>query len=107
MLHDLRSAVQESAAIRVLVGTLHDIRGKIANDYRTPEASRDRCRKLRAAGSHGLLYEDPHHNIGETAAALRPTILSNLRQERHLAYKWNGTRITEVYDYTEGKAREL
>lgn len=90
-----------------MTGSLHDLRGKIANAYRDVEASRELCRSLRAEGSYGLLYADAHPAIGETAAAFRPTILSNLRQERHLAYKWDGTRITEVYDYTEGKTRQL
>jgi hypothetical protein len=88
-------------------GMVHDLRGKIANDYRNVEASRELSRNLRAEGSYGLLYDDPNPRIGETLAAFRPTILQNLRQERHLAYKWDGTRMVEIYDFTEDKRRLL
>lgn len=88
-------------------GMLHDLRGKVANDYLDVEASRELCRNLRAEGSHGLLYNDTHHGVGETVAAFRPTILSNLRQERHLAYKWNGVRIVEVFNYADGTTLSL
>lgn len=84
-------------------GMLHDMRGKVANDYREVAASRELCRTLRAEGSYGLVYDDPIQTIGTTVAALRPTILSNFRQERHLAFKWDGSRISEVYDYSTGE----
>ena len=88
-------------------GMLHDIRGKIANDYRDTTACRELCRTLRADGSYGLVYEDHFQTIGTTVAAFRPTILSNFRQERHLAYKWDGIRISEVYDYSNGDTRSM
>jgi len=88
-------------------GTLHDLRGKVANDYRDPIVARELCRNLRAEGSYGLIYEDPVSSVGTTVAALRPTILANCRQERHLAYKWDGSRIAQVYDYDDRTLRDL
>ena len=90
-----------------LSGALHDLRGEIANDYRDVHAARALCRNLRAEGSYGFVYDDIVPDIGTTVAALRPVVFSNCRQERHLAYKWNGARIVQVYDYSDGVTREI
>lgn len=88
-------------------GKLHDLRGKAANDVRDITAARDLCRALRAEGSYGLIYEDPSPEIGITIAALRPTILKNCRQERHLTLKWDGSRIVQYYDFGNGSTNAL
>lgn len=86
-----------------LRGMLHDLRGRAANDLADTVAMRELCRTLHEEGSVGLIYLDNFAGVGETVAAFRPKILSNCRQERHLAYRWNGERITEVYDYSADK----
>ena len=83
-----------------LSGALHDLRGHIANDYRDVAAARALSRNLRAEGSYGFLFDDITPDIGTTVAAFRPVIFSNCRQERHLSYKWDGTKVAQVYDYT-------
>ena len=54
--------------------------------------------ELRDAGSEGIRYRSVRHPGGECAAAFRPRLLSNCRQERHLCYVWDGGAITAVYE---------
>jgi hypothetical protein len=54
--------------------------------------------ELRDAGSDGIRYHSVRHQGGECAAAFRPRLLSNCRQERHLCYVWDGTSIKTVYE---------
>lgn len=54
--------------------------------------------ELRDAGSDGIRYRSVRHPGGECAAAFRPRLLSNCRQERHLCYVWDGTAIETVYE---------
>jgi hypothetical protein len=54
--------------------------------------------ELRDAGSDGIRYRSVRHPGGECAAAFRPRVLSNCRQERHLCYMWDGTAIKTVYE---------
>jgi len=52
--------------------------------------------ELRDAGSNGIHYHSVRHPGGECAAAFRPRLLSNCRQERHLCYVWDGAVIKAV-----------
>lgn len=92
-----------------LDGRLHDVRKQQAaapllyhpEDY---TASQRLGRTLRAAGSDGIVYASVRHKggkdskDGECVAVFRPRVLSNCRQERHLSYVWDGTRIRDVYE---------
>lgn len=84
-----------------LVGDLHDLRGPafplvhLEDDY---AASRRLANALRQEGSDGFAYDSVRRKGGECAVAFRPSLLSNVRQERHLCYVWNGRRITKVYE---------
>jgi hypothetical protein len=86
-----------------LVSKLHDIRGEQrkrplvyhAHDY---SGSQRLAKQLRGQGSNGIVYSSVRRQTGECAAVFRPKVLSNCRQERHLAYVWNGARIREVYE---------
>jgi hypothetical protein len=81
---------------------LHDIRGMretlpavyAAADY---SASQDLGRRLREQRSWGIAYDSVRHDGGEGVGIFRPPALRNCRQERHLCYVWNGTRLTHVY----------
>lgn len=53
---------------------------------------------LREAGSEGIVYQSVRHEGGECAAVFKPRLLSNCRQERHLCYVWDGSRIDTVYE---------
>lgn len=86
-----------------LTAALHDVRGHaetLAHLYDRDNYvnSQDFAAKLREAGSDGILYRSVRHEGGECAAAFRPRLLANCRQERHLCYVWNGTTIDTVYE---------
>ncbi len=51
---------------------------------------------LRAQRSWGLLYDSVRFSDGECVAVFRPTALGPVRQTRHLAYVWDGTRIVDT-----------
>ncbi len=90
-----------------LAGMLHDLRGMAANDLGTVAETRELCRSLRAEGSYGVIFDEEQTLSSPTVAAFRPNILSNCRQERHLAFKWNGERIVEVYDYSDDRVKQV
>lgn len=82
---------------------LHDIRGQqnvmtLVYHSENYAASQHLARTLRDAGSNGIVYSSVRRDGGECAAVFRPRVLSNCRQERHLAYVWDGIRIRDVYE---------
>jgi hypothetical protein len=86
-----------------LDAALHDIRGMrdVLPEVYAPAdyaASQALARRLRAAGSAGIAYESVRQAGGACAAVFRPRCLSNVRQERHLCYVWDGARIGLVYE---------
>jgi hypothetical protein len=81
---------------------LHDIRGQQQNlpDVYAPQdysATQALGKRLRTQNSWGIVYDSVRHTGGECAAVFRPPALHNCRQERHLCYVWDGTRIRAVY----------
>ncbi|MEW5425218.1 RES family NAD+ phosphorylase [Amorphus sp. 3PC139-8] len=89
-----------------LDGTLHDIRrqgGRLSAVYDTADYSAGRAlgRELRERGSDGIVYDSVRRRGGTCAAVFRPRLLSNVRQERHLAYVWDGERISAIYERRE------
>jgi hypothetical protein len=86
-----------------LRGSLHDIRGRASElrDVYDPEdygPGQDLARSLRREGSHGIVYDSVRDEGGQCAAVLRPPVLSGCKQAEHLAYVWDGSRITTVYE---------
>lgn len=82
---------------------LHDIRGRarrmpLVYHSTAYAAGQELARRLRARGSGGIVYSSVRHPGGECAAVFRPRLLSNCRQERHLAYVWDGETIRDVYE---------
>lgn len=85
-----------------LVGNLHDLRGRkqthpLAYHEDSYAVGQNLAATLRAGGSSGIVYDSVRHAGGECAAVFLPRLLSNCRQERHLCYVWDGTRIATVY----------
>lgn len=86
-----------------LRGRLHDLRGAARrrpalyapDDYAESQAF---ARALRERGSNGIVWDSVRREGGECAAVFRPPLLSRCRQGMHLAYVWDGTAITEVYE---------
>lgn len=86
-----------------LAGDLHNLRGRpaaFADVYHpTDYAPGQRLAvALPAGGAAGIVYDSVRHLSGECAAAFRPGLLGNCRQERHLCCLWDGDRITTVYE---------
>ncbi len=89
-----------------LYGELHDLRGKkkelpLVYDEDDYTAAQDYGTNLRKAGSNGIVYDSVRKIGGECAAVFRPSLLSNVRQERHLCYVWDGQKIATVYEKRE------
>ena len=89
-----------------LQGELHDLRGRRTAQplvYRTDDysAGQHLGRTLRETGSNGIAYDSIRRIGGECAAVFRPPLLSNVRQERHLCYVWDGRQIADVYEKRE------
>lgn len=90
--------------INSLAGDLHDIRGlgdELPGVYDPIDYSAGQAlgRRLREAGSHGIVYDSVRHAGGECAAVFRPRgVLAPVLQERHLSYHWDGKRIAAVHE---------
>ena len=85
-----------------LVGNLHDLRGRkqthpLVYHEDSYAVGQNLAGTLRAGGSSGIVYDSVRRAGGECAAVFLPRLLSNCRQERHLCYVWDGTRIATVY----------
>lgn len=68
------------------------------DDY---SASQAFARQQRSGDADGIVYASVRDEGGECAAVFRPRLLSNCRQERHLAYVWDGQRIANIYEKAE------
>lgn len=84
---------------------LHDVRDGwyAVHDPATYAASTTLARTLRAAGSNGVVYRSVRHAGGECIAAFQPDVVAPCVQERHLIYRWNGSRIAQVLEISELK----
>lgn len=81
----------------------HDIRDmrKTHASYYHPEkyaVAQELADSLRKDGSDGIVYQSVRYENGECAAIFRPRLLSNCRQERHLCYIWDGTKVSNIYE---------
>lgn len=86
-----------------LVAALHDLRGRqtefpLVYHNDNYAAGQHLAATLRKDGSNGIAYDSVRRQGGECAAAFRPRLLSNCRQERHLCYVWDGRQIGTVYE---------
>jgi hypothetical protein len=98
-----------SADYRELVGSvdarLHDLRGDprfapcLAPDDHT--AGQALARKLRDAGSDGIVYPSVRFPEGFAMAAFWPDVAGAPVQGRHLCYRWNGSRADAYLVYGE------
>lgn len=86
-----------------LSGDLHDVRGltdRASEIYRPDDYSASQAlgRELRNRGSWGIAYASVRHAGGECVAVFRPRALSRCQQTQHLAYVWDGERISTVLE---------
>ena len=82
-LHDLRRLRGSAAAV-------HD-----PVDYGAGQAL---GRRLREAGSWGVLYASVRHRGGLCAGLFRPRALQAAKEAAHIALHWDGARITHWYE---------
>ena len=96
----------------MLVGRIdarfHDLRGDarpawaaVCLDPDDYAASRALGRRLRAAGSNGIVYPSVRRAGGQCVGAFRPKAVGIPVQGRHLQYHWDGRRISRYFDYAE------
>jgi len=84
-----------------LDGRLHDVRGALlpkVYDLTDYSAGQRLGRRLRAAGSAGVVFSSVRRRGGECVAAYRPRILSECRQVEHMVYVWDDSRIAQVLE---------
>lgn len=99
-----------SFVMRVYIGrlnkrTYHDLRGmtSVHPEWFDPSPAhygpaQQLAAQLRAAGSWGLLYDSVRDPAGQCAAVFRPPALGQVHQAAHLAYYWDGERISDVLE---------
>ena len=99
--------------MRVLVGAVanefHDInrlppahRASVL-DPNSYLASRALALALRASGSNGVVYSSVRDPGGRCIGAFWPDVVGIPAQERHLKYVWDGTRVSQYFDYAEDR----
>jgi RES domain-containing protein len=78
----------------------------LADDERMPilapesyAASQTYARRLRESSVNGVVYPSVRAPGGECIGAFRPRAVGLPRQERHLQYRWNGSRVDRYFDY--------
>lgn len=79
---------------------LHDIRDSTYHYLHNPDnylPSQQFGDTLRLNHSWGLVYNSVRHSDGECIAIFRPPAVSAPVQGEHLAYVWNGEKISHVY----------
>lgn len=91
-----------------LQGDLHDLRGlqkKLPAVYHRSRysASQALAKDLVLADSYGIVYDSLRHKGGECVAVFRAPILSRCRPEGLLAFDWNGSEVSKVYEMREYK----
>lgn len=97
--------------MRVLLGTVSGIfedvdalpepqRSQVLDpdDYGAAQAY---ARSRRDEGAIGVVYPSVRRLGGTCVGAFRPRAVGLPRQERHLKYHWNGTRVDRYFDYQQ------
>lgn len=94
--------------MRVYVGKilkpLHDIRSNEFQHLHDPDnhlPAQSYAFNLKSLGSFGIVYNSVRDKGGECIGALRPTAISIPMQSKHLAYVWDGTKISRIVEKSE------
>ena len=102
--NEARIDIDMRAYVARLNCELHDLRTGAPPALYDPESyriSQKFGRSLREQGSNGVIYRSVRAVDGTCVAIFRPRCLSDCRQERHLTYCWDGSRISQVYEKRE------
>jgi hypothetical protein len=84
-------------------GSLYDLRGvrdKFADLYSPSDytISQKAGSLLRDAGADGIIYDSVRHKGGTCAALFEPRIVLKCRHVKYLTYRWDGSRITGIFE---------
>ena len=95
--------------MRVLKTQLH---GEFDDATKLDPFDNDDARKKywkarRQEGCDGAFFLSADVSEGQCVEVFRPRVMSNAVQERHLSYLWDGQRISEAYDFAQGKSIDL
>jgi hypothetical protein len=86
-------------------GRLHDLRGGGFEDCLDPasySAAQALAEALRAQGADGIVYPSVRWPAGAAVALFWPDlVVPPVIQARHLAYHWDGARVTRYFVYGE------
>jgi hypothetical protein len=96
---DAPSAVLEMRCFLAAIdATLHDVRGgwTDVHDRDHYSAGQRLARRLREAGSDGIVYDSVRDPGSDCVAVFYPDRVAPVTQGAHLLYHWNGQRITHV-----------
>jgi len=86
-----------------ITGRLHDLRAGWL-DVHDPDSyvtSVALAKRLRKAGSNGVVYDSVRHAGGECVAVFYPDLIAPCVQSEHLIYRWDGQRIAMVLKVSE------
>ncbi|HET9643091.1 MAG TPA: RES family NAD+ phosphorylase [Burkholderiaceae bacterium] len=82
--------------------TLHDLRaGDLDPAIHSPDsyaASQLIGRRLRAAGSAGVMYQSVRHERGQCAGLFKPRGAQQCLHSAYLLYRWDGSSFSDVYE---------
>lgn len=82
-------------------GAYRDLRGLRRAELYHPtdySASQAYAADLRRAGVPGVVYDSVRQPGGQCLASFTPKGLSHCRHLRYLCYRWDGSRITQVFE---------
>lgn len=87
----------------VIDARLHDLRPRVAafeacHDADSYAASRELARRLRAAGSDGVVYRSVRQAGGQCVGLFNPLGARDCLHAAYLLYAWDGQRFTDVYE---------
>lgn len=108
-----RQPLGAHAEIRCVVGRVDnpfvDIRGGFAelHDPDSYVASQAFATNVRAAGSHGIVYDSVRHPGGECIATFRPKAVERPVQGPHIRLHFDGERFDRWFNHTTDSWRSL
>lgn len=84
---------------------LHDVRGHWpkVHDPHDYSAGQALGKRLRAAGSNGIVFDSVRDPGGQCVAAFYPDVVAPCVQAGHYLYRWNGARIDTVLEVASVK----
>lgn len=83
---------------------LHDLRSGDFARFLNPDpakyaASQELGRRLREAGSNGVVYPSVRDTKGQCVGAFWPDVVAIPVQTRHIMLKWDGEKVAAWFDY--------